>query len=245
MHPPLAAPPLELIGSLLAPGGRGRGRSRGRKGGRVGTSGGRGSSPSGSQWPSLYKPWTGTIHMWPGPSAGVAAPRPATSQPVFFVASPPAAPSAPLRPQQGLLPLPGPPSPPVWGPWTNGWDAQSLTSSFSTMTPAPPTSVSDWVADSGASYHTTPDAGTLSSTSPTPPFLLPSLLETALPFPSPLLVTRSFPVLSVYPTFLLLPTSFKIFSPSVSSLLTTLVPWNLTCLVFCEGSCHQDPSRLV
>jgi hypothetical protein len=113
------------------------------------------------------------------------APRPATSQPVFFAASPPAAPSAPLRPQQGLLPLPGPPSPPVWGPWTNGWDAQSLTSSFSTMTPAPPTSVSDWVADSGASYHTTPDAGTLSSTSPTPPFLLPSLLETTLPYPSP------------------------------------------------------------
>jgi hypothetical protein len=53
------------------------------------------------------------------------------------------------------------------------------------MTLAPRTSVSDWVADSGASYHTTLDVGILSSTSPTPPFLLPSLLETALPFPSP------------------------------------------------------------
>jgi hypothetical protein len=55
------------------------------------------------------------------------------------------------------------------------------------MTLAPPTSVSNWVADSGASYHTTPDAGILSSISPpTLPLLLPSWLETALPFPSPL-----------------------------------------------------------
>jgi hypothetical protein len=51
---------------------------------------------------------------------------------------------------------------------------------------APPTSVSDWVTDSGDSYHTTLDAGILSSTSPpTPPFLLPSLLETDLPYSSP------------------------------------------------------------
>jgi hypothetical protein len=61
-----------------------------------------------------------------------------------------------------LLPLPGPPAQPVWGPWTNGWDAQSLANS-STMTLAPPTTVADWVADSGASYHTTPDAGILLS----------------------------------------------------------------------------------
>jgi hypothetical protein len=101
------------------------------------------------------------------------------------------------------------------------------------MTLAPPTSVSDWVADSGASYHTTPDTGILSSTSPpTPPFCPPSWLETALPFPSPQPVTRSFPVLSIYPTFLLLATLFKIFFPSVSLLLTTLVPWSLTRLVF-------------
>jgi hypothetical protein len=124
--------PLKLLASLLAPGGGG---------GRGGPSGGRSSSPGGSHWPSLYNPWTGTIHMWPGPFAGAGAPRPATSQPVFFAASPPAAPSAPLRPQQGLLPLPGPPSPSVWGPWTNGWDVQSLASSFSTMTLAPPTLV--------------------------------------------------------------------------------------------------------
>jgi hypothetical protein len=62
----------------------------------------------------------------------------------------------------------------VWRSWTNGWDTQSLASSFSTMTLAPPTSVSDWVADSGASYHTTLDAGILSSTSPPP---LPSFFH--------------------------------------------------------------------
>jgi hypothetical protein len=67
------------------------------------------------------------------------------------------------------------------------WDVQSLANSFSTMTLALPTSVSDWVVDSGASYHTTPDAGILSSTypPPAPPFLLPSLLETNLPHSSP------------------------------------------------------------
>jgi hypothetical protein len=135
--------PLELFASLLAPGGHGRGRGHSRKSGHGDPSGGRGSSPGGSQWPFLYNPWTGTIHMWPGPSAGVVAPRSATSQSVFFAASPPAAPSTPLQPQQGLLLLLGPPAQPVWGPWTNGWDAQSLASSFSTMTLAPPTSISD------------------------------------------------------------------------------------------------------
>jgi hypothetical protein len=105
--------------------------------------------------------------MWPEPSTGASAPRPTTSQQVFFAAAPPAAPSAPPQPQQGLLPLTGPPTQPVWGPWTNGWEVRSLASS-STMALAPPTSVSDWVTDSGASYHTTPDAGILSSTSPPP-----------------------------------------------------------------------------
>jgi hypothetical protein len=65
------------------------------------------------------------------------------------------------------------------------------------MTLAPPTVVSDWVDGSGASYHTTPDAGILSSTSPTPPFLLPSLWEMVLPYLSPPLVPRFFLVPSV------------------------------------------------
>jgi hypothetical protein len=113
--------------------------------------------------------------MWPKPSAGASAPHPTASQQVFFAAAPPAAPSAPPQPQQGLLPLPGSPAQPMWGPWTNGWDAQSLASS-STMTLAPPTSVSDLVADSGASYHTTLGAGILSSTSPAHPSLPSSII---------------------------------------------------------------------
>jgi hypothetical protein len=104
--------------------------------------------------------------MWPGPSVGASTPRPTTPLHVFFAAPPPTTPSAPPQPQQGLLPLPGPPAQPVWGPWTNGWDAQSLANSFSMMTLAPPTTVSDLVAESGASYHTTLDTGILSSTCP-------------------------------------------------------------------------------
>jgi hypothetical protein len=65
-------------------GGRGRGRGRGRKSGRGGPPGGRGHSPGGSQWPSFYNPWTGTIQMWPGPSAGTSAPRPATLSRFFL-----------------------------------------------------------------------------------------------------------------------------------------------------------------
>jgi hypothetical protein len=44
------------------------------------------------------------------------------------------------------------------------------------MTLAPPTSVSDWVADFGASYHTTTDAGIMSSTSPPHPSLPSSIM---------------------------------------------------------------------
>ena len=63
-------------------GARSHSRGRGRKGGRSGggPSGGRGGSSGGSQWPSFYNPWTGTIHMWSGPSAGASAPRPTASQ---------------------------------------------------------------------------------------------------------------------------------------------------------------------
>jgi|SRR5688572_21995621 hypothetical protein len=48
--------------------------------------------------------------------------------------------------------------------------------SFSTMTLAPPTSILDWVADSGASYHTTPNASTLSTTLPPQPSLPSSIV---------------------------------------------------------------------
>jgi hypothetical protein len=52
------------------------------------------------------------------------------------------------------------------------------------MTLSSPTSVSDWVADSGTSYHTTWTQ--VFYLPPLPhPSLLPSLLETDLPYPSP------------------------------------------------------------
>jgi hypothetical protein len=68
--------PLELLASLLALGGsRSRSQPRSQEWSRRPV----GRPEQLSWWPSLYNPWAGTIHMWPGPSAGVAAPRPATS----------------------------------------------------------------------------------------------------------------------------------------------------------------------
>jgi hypothetical protein len=47
----------------------------------------------------------------------------------------------------------------------DSWDQQSLVNSFNTMTMVPP-AVTDWVADSDASNHTTSDAGNLTSVRP-------------------------------------------------------------------------------
>jgi hypothetical protein len=62
------------------------------------------------------------------------------------------------------------PPAPSWGPWGGRRDTRSVARSFNTMTLAPPTSFTHWVADSGASYYTTPNVDTLSSTL-TIPFL--------------------------------------------------------------------------
>jgi hypothetical protein len=62
-----------------------------------------------------------------------------------------------------LLP-PGTPTPTTWSPPAGGWDNASLAAAFSTMAMTPPSS--DWVIDYGASYHTTPTAGTLSRSHP-------------------------------------------------------------------------------
>jgi hypothetical protein len=43
-----------------------------------------------------------------------------------------------------------------------GWDQQSLANSFNTMALTPPPTTQDWVADSGASHHSTPSAGNIS-----------------------------------------------------------------------------------
>jgi hypothetical protein len=63
--------------------------------------------------------------------------------------------------QQTLAPL----APTAWSPWTGSWDQESLANSFNTMTMVPP-AVTDWVADSGASSHTTSDVGNLTSVCP-------------------------------------------------------------------------------
>jgi hypothetical protein len=52
----------------------------------------------------------------------------------------------------------------TWSPWTGTWDQQPLATSFSTMVLTPKV-VTDWVADSGASSHTT-DASNLTSIHP-------------------------------------------------------------------------------
>jgi hypothetical protein len=69
------------------------------------------------------------------------------------------------------MPLPVPPPhqqqavAPAWSPWMGAWDQQSFANSFSTMALILPV-VTDWVADSGASNHTTSDAGNLTSVRP-------------------------------------------------------------------------------
>jgi hypothetical protein len=70
--------------------------------------------------------------------------------------------------QQQLYPQAPPAPPPGWAPWNGmGWDQQSLANSFSTMALQPPhNSVNHWVADSGASHHTTHSVGNISSPRP-------------------------------------------------------------------------------
>jgi hypothetical protein len=71
----------------------------------------------------------------------------------------------PSRRHSRLQQAPAPPAPTAWSPWTGSWDKQSLTNSFNTMTMVPP-AVTDWVADSDASNHTTSDADNLTYVCP-------------------------------------------------------------------------------
>ncbi|WVZ96618.1 hypothetical protein U9M48_042233 [Paspalum notatum var. saurae] len=67
----------------------------------------------------------------------------------------------------------------VWGPvqpppptWPPGWAQTTLAHSFTTVG-LPPLLSTDWIADSGASFHTTPNAAILSSVRPPLPSFLP------------------------------------------------------------------------
>ncbi|XP_066327890.1 uncharacterized protein [Miscanthus floridulus] len=159
-------------------GGQGRCNKGGHKGDSKGTNSdtssgasgpkGAGDTPPGA-WPSFWNPWTGTIHMYPGP--GPARP----GVPLRPVAPPPSGPPLPqahLAQQQAqqqaawlhaqqqaawaqaqqqapyqMAPPPGFSGPPTGLP--SSWDQQSLASTFSTMTLNQPQS-NDWYLDSGS-----------------------------------------------------------------------------------------------
>ena len=82
--------------------------------------------------------------------SGSGGPRP-QPQPAAMLAV-----AAPL-----FAPFWNPPAQPSQQPtWPWGWDQAALAQSFSTIGLTPPVSI-EWIADSGASFHTTPDAGIL------------------------------------------------------------------------------------
>jgi hypothetical protein len=156
--PSSASPPASLLGAPplgLSEGGGPWGR-RGRGGGGRGTPTQAPTPPlaplpGGAPWPTVSHPWSGRISMWPYQGQG-GRPRP-THQLAAMVTS--AASYAPT----------GTPPPPPSSSWPRGWDQAALAQSFSTMGLTPPVGT-EWITDSGAPYHTTPDAGILSSLRP-------------------------------------------------------------------------------
>jgi hypothetical protein len=125
-------------------GGGGGGTNLGGAGG-----GRRGSvstpAPGGMPWPSFANPWSGRISMWPFQGQPAA----------MLTGAPPFGPAWTPQPSQSQ-------------PWPGGGDQATLAQSFSTMGLTPPVGT-EWIADSGASFHTTPDAGILSSVHPAHP----------------------------------------------------------------------------
>ena len=111
-----------------------------------------------------------------GPAPRAPSPQ-ATSPQQAMVAAPPAhflsppphfvqAAPGPFLPYIPALQQPRAPQQPVqqarlWTPWSGSWDQQSLASNFSTVSLNHP-AITDWVMDSGASSHMTPDSGNIS-----------------------------------------------------------------------------------
>jgi hypothetical protein len=104
--------------------------------------------------------------MWSSPSMGAASPHPpqlalltTRSYGVPPPSMPPLSHSSPSLP---LLPLSGTPVSTTLSLLSGGWDqCPAPVASSSTMALTPPPTSPDRVVDSGASYHTTPDADTL------------------------------------------------------------------------------------
>jgi hypothetical protein len=158
-------------------GGRRRGGGRGGGGGGSG-GGARGNAPTpgppqGAPWPTFHHPWSGRISMWPfqGPDSDARPPTVlfAGAQPGFALTSPSPWPSTPA-----VLSWPTSPATPSSG--LIGWDAAAL-AAFQTPTLTPPMGP-EWIADTGATYHTTPNPGILTSVRP-PSSSLPSSIMVA------------------------------------------------------------------
>lgn len=144
---------------------RGHRRHRSGRGSVASQSSTQGSTaPATLRWPSLLNPWTGSIHMWLGSTAGVArGPPPRAAQPTplqqALVAGVPPAYFTPPPASRSYYPQP-PQAPPAWTPWT----PEGLANAFSTVSLTPPPSSSDWVIDSGASSHITANPGMVTAT---------------------------------------------------------------------------------
>jgi hypothetical protein len=102
--------------------------------------------------------------MWPGQTPGASRP-PAPAPAPALLTTPPAYGAPPTNPAPPLLKM-GTSTKPPWSPLAGGWDGNALAAAYSTMALAPPSS--DWVIDSGASYHTTPTTCMLSHSHPPP-----------------------------------------------------------------------------
>ena len=176
---PAPPPPSSLLGPLPPGPSRGVGGHGGRRHRGKGRGAGRGGNttpptPRGAPWPSFHNPWSGRISMWSFQTTG-GEPRP----PAAMLASAP--PGFPLATSWAAVLSAysastwAPPPGTSLGP--TGWDQAALANSFSTMALTPPVGP-EWVADSGATYHTTPNPGILSSVHP-PSSSLPSSIMVA------------------------------------------------------------------
>jgi hypothetical protein len=171
----------------------------------------------GAPWPTVSHPWSGRISMWPYQGQGGGLVPRTSRQPRSRVLPPTRRPGLHLRH----------PAHRGRGWW---WDQAALAQSFSTVGLTPPVGT-EWIADSGASYHTTPDAGILSSVRPPHPSC-PSSIMVGEGSCLPSLLWVLLPVLFVSLMSLLLLKWFIIFFLFVNLQLTILVLWSLTLLVF-------------
>jgi hypothetical protein len=111
-----------------------------------------------------------------------------------------------------------------------GWDAAAL-AAFQTPTLTPPMGP-EWIADTGATYHTTPDPGILTSVRP-PSSSLPSsiMVENGSCLPVTFMGAAGLPGFSIFLMFLSLLLWSTIFFLFAVLLLIILVLSSLTLLV--------------